>query len=168
MSTLSPRREAFCRYYAVTLNATRAAMAAGYRPRAASDTGSRLLKLPEVKERIADLRREAVQAECLHRDALLAKLEATFRQAIDNQSYVAAVRAIQLQARLAGLLVPAPPRRPETPEKPAIAETATKKRADSPRKRRDGVTLPFRKWPKGVPYPRRSLDSPHPGPNRVS
>src|SRR3954469_25417892 len=48
-NALTPKQERFVREYLTDLNATRAAKAAGYGPRGAHVTGSRLLKDPKVR-----------------------------------------------------------------------------------------------------------------------
>ncbi|PNW62797.1 UNVERIFIED_CONTAM: hypothetical protein BEN50_25050 [Euhalothece sp. KZN 001] len=55
----SKRQEAFCREYVVDGNATKAAIRAGYAERGAGQSGFRLLKTAEIKNRIAELRQEA-------------------------------------------------------------------------------------------------------------
>lgn len=54
---LSPRRERFCIEYAASGNATQAAIAAGYSPKAAAVEGVRLLRSAKVTARIAQLKR---------------------------------------------------------------------------------------------------------------
>jgi len=51
---LTPRQESFCREYLVDLNATQAAIRAGYSPKTAQEQSSRLLSNVMVARRIAE------------------------------------------------------------------------------------------------------------------
>ena len=55
---LTKKQEMFCLEYLVDLNATQAAMRAGYSEKTAGKIGSENLKKPEVQERLAELMRE--------------------------------------------------------------------------------------------------------------
>jgi len=52
MSKLTAKQEMFCKEYLVDLNATQAAIRAGYKPKAAQQTGSENLLKPVIAERI--------------------------------------------------------------------------------------------------------------------
>jgi len=52
---LNDKQRKFCEEYAIDLNATAAALRAGYQPASAANTGCRLLRLPEVQELVAEL-----------------------------------------------------------------------------------------------------------------
>ena len=100
---LTPRQEAFCLAYVTHYNAARAAQSAGYRPRSAAAQGCRLMKLPQVRARVKALRDDIVTGRCTERDDLMSKAEAVFHKAMETHQLHAAVRALQLQTRLAGL-----------------------------------------------------------------
>lgn len=53
---MTPRQEKFCREYIVDMNATQAAIRAGYKAQTAYSMGSRLLKHVEIQRRIQQLR----------------------------------------------------------------------------------------------------------------
>lgn len=55
---LTPKREAFCVEYLVDLNATQAAIRAGYSEKTAYSMGQQLLKNIEVQNRIKELQRK--------------------------------------------------------------------------------------------------------------
>lgn len=103
MTRLKPRQERFCRLYVECANAAQAARAAGYRPQSARNTGYRLLRQPHITARIAAIQAEIADANCRDVGVLLSKLETVYRRAIEDHSFAAAARAIELQARLAGL-----------------------------------------------------------------
>lgn len=103
MARIDSRQERFCRQFVETANAVAAARAAGYTSRSLRATGYRLLRNPRISERIAELQRETAQAQCQSIEILLAKLESIFRQACEDHQYHVATRAVELQAKLAGL-----------------------------------------------------------------
>lgn len=100
---LRRRHELFCQYFVLYGNAARAAGEAGYAEPVAKNQGYRLLRRAEIKARIAEIHREL--AGDLNRDqsVLLGKLEAVYRRAVDDGYLNAAVRIVELQARLIGL-----------------------------------------------------------------
>lgn len=68
------RRELFCQAYVVDLNATRAAIAAGYSKKTADQAGSRLLTNVKVKDRMTELTEEKSKAFGLSADRVLKEL----------------------------------------------------------------------------------------------
>ncbi len=104
MSALKPAYETFCQSYVIYPNATEAAREAGYAFEHASQQGYRLLRKAAIARRIAEVRAELAERECLSPDALLTKLEAAFRSALKGGQAVAAARIVEIQAKLAGLL----------------------------------------------------------------
>ena len=103
MRHLKPRYERFCRHFVECANATVAAKAAGYAPASARNAGYRLLCHPRIVARIAEIQRETAQAHCRNVDVLLGKLETIYRRAVDDRHFAAAARAVELQAKLAGV-----------------------------------------------------------------
>ena len=103
MGRLTVRQERFCRRFVECANAAAAARAAGYAPRSARSTGYKLLRMPHITERLATLQGETADTHCKGREVLLAKLESVFRQAVEDNQFHAAARAVDLQAKLAGL-----------------------------------------------------------------
>jgi len=68
---LSPKRERFSQEYVIDLNATQAAIRAGYSPRTAKIQASRLLTNVNVQKRIAELKKGVSdQLEISHQDVL--------------------------------------------------------------------------------------------------
>lgn len=49
MAKITKKNEVFCEEYLIDLNATQAAIRAGYSPNAAGSIGSELLKKPEIR-----------------------------------------------------------------------------------------------------------------------
>lgn len=67
MAKLTPKQEAFIREYLIDLNATQAAIRAGYSEKTATEQGSRLLTNVNVSTRIEELKSQ--RAEKLELDA---------------------------------------------------------------------------------------------------
>jgi hypothetical protein len=116
---LTARQEAFCLAYLTVPYGARAAIIAGYAPSGARVEASRLLTNANIVARIAELRGEIAKHHCANAEAALVKLEAICARAMEQGHYYTAVRAVELQARIAGLLSP----RAETPA-PAAPEPA--------------------------------------------
>jgi crotonobetainyl-CoA:carnitine CoA-transferase CaiB-like acyl-CoA transferase len=110
MICLKPRQERFCRRFAEYANAAVAAKAAGYAPQSARNAGYRLLRDPRILKRIAEIQVETADAHCRDMDVLLGKLENVYRRAIDDHHFSAAARAVELQAKLSGLVPKTAPR----------------------------------------------------------
>jgi hypothetical protein len=135
MKRLRPRHERFCRLFVLHPNAAQAARNAGYDPQWARNAGYRLLRQPRIVRRIADLHREMAALHCSDVDLLIGKLETVYRRSVDDHAFSAAARAVELQARLAG--VAPEPRRPVagtrsmlTKAAPSAGDTADDEPAD--------------------------------------
>ncbi len=118
---LNERQELFCRYYVRRAVGTEAVRAAEYEPKGAAVQASRLLDRPEVRARIAALRADIARLHCRDEDAILAKLESVYAQAVEVHQFHAAARALTLQARITGILPAAETARTatQTPAQPA-------------------------------------------------
>ncbi|MEX2643744.1 MAG: terminase small subunit [Acetobacterales bacterium] len=99
----SPRQEAFCHHYVLTGNATKSAVAAGYSPRSARSLGYRMLTNDDILDRIREMRSDLGAASRIDLDTQMFKLEHLFREALEHRQLGAALRAVELQTRLAGL-----------------------------------------------------------------
>ncbi len=102
MAKLTVRQERFCRRFVESANAAAAAREAGYAPQHARTTAHKLLSLPRITERITMLQLQTANVHGQQREVLIAKLESVFRQAIEDNQFHAAARAVDLQAKLAG------------------------------------------------------------------
>lgn len=121
MKRLRPRQERFCRLFVLHPNAALAARNAGYDPQWARNAGYRLLRQPRIVRRIADLHREMAALHCSDVDLLIGKLETVYRRSVDDHAFSAAARAVELQARLAGLA--GEPRRAKAGDRSSRAQT---------------------------------------------
>lgn len=73
---LTPKQERFCEEYLVDLNATQAAVRAGYNTKTAYSIGQRLLKKVETQQRIEKLRKAQSERTEITADRVLAELAA--------------------------------------------------------------------------------------------
>ena len=101
-SELNERQELFCRYYVRRPVGAEAVRSAGYE--GAAVQACRLLDRTEIRTRVAALRADVARLHCRDEDAILAKLEAVFTQAVEDHQFHAAARALTLQARIARIL----------------------------------------------------------------
>lgn len=73
---MTPKQQRFIEEYGIDLNATQAAIRAGYSPKTASSQGERLLRNDEVKLAIIAVRRAADQRATASTDDVLRELDA--------------------------------------------------------------------------------------------
>lgn len=73
---LTPKQDRFCREYVIDLNATQAAIRAGYSKKTAGAVGFENLKKPEIAARIAEAVNEANKKVGLSADRVFAELSA--------------------------------------------------------------------------------------------
>ncbi len=71
---LNKKQERFCEEYLMDLNAAQAAVRAGYTAGSAKNTGYRILKKPEARERISRLMGERSERTCVGADTVLEEL----------------------------------------------------------------------------------------------
>ena len=103
---LTPRRKRFCEFYVASLNAKEAAVEAGYsnKGKSASVSAARNMKLPEVQKYIAELQAQIARRNEISQDTLVQKLRDTYDAATAAKQYNAANRAVELEAKMGGLL----------------------------------------------------------------
>jgi phage terminase small subunit len=71
---LPPKRERFCREYMIDLNATQAAIRAGYSVKTAGSQGERLLNFVDVRDRVAELAKTIDAKAEVNAERILAEL----------------------------------------------------------------------------------------------
>lgn len=74
MSKLNPKQSLFCKEYIVDLNATQAAIRAGYSEKTAGQIGDENLKKPKIAEEIERLKAERVERVEVNADEVLREL----------------------------------------------------------------------------------------------
>jgi hypothetical protein len=99
----------FADHVAAGMSLRAAYLAAGYSPKGTPRTimnmPSRLVRMPGIKARIAQQREIYAKEHGVSVASLLAELEHARNQALDDGAWAAVVKAIELKAKLLGLLV---------------------------------------------------------------
>ncbi len=101
---LPHRQEAFARHVAAGRSLTDAARLAGYAWDSARQTGSRLMKEPHVAARVAAIAHARENQRQGELDELVAGLKRLMIDTMARQNDFAALRAIDMIARLRGLI----------------------------------------------------------------
>ncbi len=104
LPALSHRQEAFARHVASGTTLADAARRAGYAWDSARQTGSRLMKEPQVAARVADLTHARDDQRQGELDELVGGLKRVMIDAMARKNDFAALRAIDMIARLRGLV----------------------------------------------------------------
>jgi phage terminase small subunit len=105
MSKLTAKQRAFVDAYLVDLNATQAAIRAGYSAKTAKQAGSRLLTNVDVAAAVAAAQERRARRVEITQDEVLANLEAARTGAMGEAQYAAAIRACELQGKHLGMFV---------------------------------------------------------------
>lgn len=71
---LTPKQKRFCEEYLIDLNATQAAIRAGYSPKTAEQTASRLLRNVKVQEYIAKRQKELSRSTEITQERVIKEL----------------------------------------------------------------------------------------------
>ncbi|MDU3076853.1 MAG: terminase small subunit [Mixta calida] len=102
---LKAKQEKFCQEYLVDLNATQAAIRAGYSAKTARSVGCENLTKPDISARIAELQNEAQQKHGISRESILKELEEARKAALASETVQAsaAASATVHKAKLLGL-----------------------------------------------------------------
>lgn len=150
---LTERQEIFCRHVARGASGAAAARSAGYAPGNAAQQGSNLLQQPHVRARIEALR---IRREG-NRQAAIAEITDTLRllmrRAIKAGDHRAAIRCLEVEARLMGLY----------PDRQTHAFAGADPLLDSIDGRGAGM-IPdrlFDEWDEEEPTPTNAEESPH-------
>lgn len=85
---MTPKREKFCVEYLVDLNATQAALRAGYSKRTAYSIGNEILKKPEIKSRINELRSQEFKKSIMAAEEVEARLSKAARGELQEEVVV--------------------------------------------------------------------------------
>ena len=102
---LTPKQAAFCEEYLVDLNATQAAIRAGYAPKSANTDGPRMLVNAGIQARIAELQAERSARVHVEADAVLRKLLREADAGDLTEPSTARIRALELLGKHLGMFV---------------------------------------------------------------
>ena len=95
--SLNKKLERFAQSYVLHRKATEAAKSAGYSKGSAKNQGYRLLKIPEIRERVEDLEQE------LETDVdVISEIEKQYQVATGNKHTQSALKALELLSRVRG------------------------------------------------------------------
>ena len=115
---LTPKQEKFCQEYVILMNGTKAAINAGYSKDTAYSIACENLKKPEIKARIAELRKEIEEQFYYSRSMSFKKLEEVQEKALNRVAYnklgdeyekpdlFAFLKAEELKGKMYGLYEP--------------------------------------------------------------
>ena len=93
---LTPRQELFCHEFLKDLNATGAAIRAGYSKNNASKNAYMLTKDPNISERLAELKAEQTKRTKIEADDILRRLVRISEKTEQEGDYNAAIRSLEL------------------------------------------------------------------------
>lgn len=102
---LTPKQERFAKEYCVDLNATQAAIRAGYSMRTAEQIGYQQLQKNSVKNRIAMLQGETAERNKITVDGVVSELQRLRDLAVDAGQLGPATRAQELVGKTIGAFV---------------------------------------------------------------
>ncbi len=98
---MSPKQERFCIEYLIQMNASQAAVSAGYSPKTAGAIGSENLKKPNIRNRISELQQERSNRMQVTADHVLAAIVSIAKD--PNQSGMTRVKALELLGKHLGI-----------------------------------------------------------------
>ncbi len=101
---LTPKQRRFCEQFMLLPTKKEAVIAAGYSGKHPTVTAAKLWKNPEVQEYIAKLEAEAAERNNINQDELIERLRENYASAKEAKQYNACNRAIELEAKMGGLL----------------------------------------------------------------
>jgi phage terminase small subunit len=102
---MTPKQETFVREYAIDMNATQAAVRAGYSEKTAYSIGQENLKKPEIAAAVTEAQSAHAERCNVTISSLTNELEAARRMAEENCQASAMVSATMSKAKLHGLLI---------------------------------------------------------------
>lgn len=103
MQKLSAKQEQFCREYLVDLNATQAAIRAGYSPKTARSQGQRLLTNVDVQEFVQAAKTERADKVARTAQDVLNDIIAVTTQAHEEGDLKTALKGLELQGKHLGM-----------------------------------------------------------------
>lgn len=96
---LTAKQAAFCREYLVDLNATQAAIRAGYSKKTAGAIGNENLQKPEIARVIAELADQRAERTQVDADWVLAEAVNLYKMAVEDGNLAVAARTLEIAGR---------------------------------------------------------------------
>ena len=106
MTTLNDKQKRFCEEYLIDLNATAAAIRAGYSEDTAYSQGQRLLKNVEIQKYVKEHQKNTSTKLNITRESQILFYENIKHEALSMQNYSASIKAAERQDKLLGLETP--------------------------------------------------------------
>ena len=103
-SKLTPKQRKFCNEYMLDLNATQAAIRAGYSKRTAMEQGYQLLQKTSVQEYLSKLKQKVEDKYNITQDSLIREITSDQELARNLKQTATAMKGSELKGKLAGLL----------------------------------------------------------------
>ena len=97
------KRERFCREYVIDLNATQAAIRAGYSAKTANRIASAMLSKVDVSSRVSELQDPIIQGLEITHESVLREIDETRRAAAAAEQHSVALKAAELKGRHIGM-----------------------------------------------------------------
>lgn len=102
---LTDRQARFCEEYLIDLNATQAAIRAGYSEKTANRIASELLSKLDIQEKIAELKAERAKRTEMTQDSVIQELAAVARAEVKGVCAVDKLKALELLGKHLGMFV---------------------------------------------------------------
>lgn len=102
---LEPKQQRFVEEYLVDLNATQAAIRAGYKAKNAAVIGSENLRKPKIAEAIQAAQQARAERVAIRQDDVLTGIKRCTQKAEEAEDYRTALKGYELQGRHLGLFV---------------------------------------------------------------
>lgn len=102
---LTDRQTRFCEEYLIDLNATQAAIRAGYSEKTANRIASELLSKLDIQEKITELKAERAKRTEMTQDSVIQELAAVARAEIKGVRAVDKLKALELLGKHLGMFV---------------------------------------------------------------
>lgn len=100
---LTAKQQAFVREYLIDLNATQAAIRAGYSKKTAGNIGSENLEKPEIRAAIAEKQAEIGKQNDITVEWLLGEMRSVYHEAKREGEYAAANKSLEMLGKHKGL-----------------------------------------------------------------
>jgi len=100
---MTDKQKRFCEEYILDCNATQAAIRAGYSKKTASETGYENLNKPQIMQRIKELQEITSNELKITFERQIEDLEEIKREAMEENQFSAAIKAIEVQNKMLGL-----------------------------------------------------------------
>lgn len=103
MAKLTAKQEQFCQEFIIDLNATQAAIRAGYPEPSAQQVGSENLSKPVIETRIAELQADRAERVQISQDDVLSMIRECYCGAVEDRNWSAGLKATEQLGKHLGM-----------------------------------------------------------------